>query len=86
MITYIHMPCMSENSIPKSLTASSRGAAGLPVGGGLPGRSFADVVRAGDRPQSLREAAGRADRHETQVTHELVETPDWSPRSGDDVS
>ena len=76
---------LSENSLPESLTASSRGAAGLPVGGGLPERSFADVVGVGDRPQSLQAAAGRADRHETHVTHELVETPDWSPRSGDEV-
>ena len=74
---------MSENSLPESLSASCRGAAGLPVGGGLPERSFADVVGAGDRPQSLRAAAGQADR---QVTHTLVDTPDWSPRRSDDVS
>ena len=52
---------MSENSLPESLTASSPGAAGLPVGGGLQERSFSDVVWAGDRPQSLRAAAGQAD-------------------------
>ena len=46
-------------------------------------QSLADVVGAGERPQSLQAAAGRADRH---VTHELVETPDWSPRSSEDVS
>ena len=77
---------LSENSLPESLTASSRGAAGLPVGGGLLEQSFANVVGAGDRPQSLWAAAGRTDQYETHVTHELVETPDWSPRSGDDVS
>ena len=49
-------------------------------------QSFADIVWAGDRPQSLWTVAGCADRHETHVTHELVETPAWSPRSGDDVS
>ena len=77
---------MSENSLPESLTASSRGTSGLPVEGILLERSFADVVGAGDRPQCLRAATGRADRHETHVMHALVETPDWSPRSGDDVS
>ena len=56
---------MSENSLPESLTASSREAAGLPVEGVLLERSFADVVGEGDRPQSLRAAAGCADRHET---------------------
>ena len=64
--------------MPESLTASCRGTAGLLVGDGLPERSFADVVGAGDMPQSLRAAAEWADRH---VKHKLVETPDWSPRS-----
>ena len=73
---------MSENSFPESLTASCRGAAGLPVGDGLPERSFADVVGAGYRPPSLRAAAEWTDWH---VKHKLVETPDWSPRS-DNVS
>ncbi len=77
---------VSENSLPESLTSSRRGAAELPVGGGLPEQSFADVLGAGERPQSLRAAAVHADWHETYVMHELVETPDWSPRSGDDVS
>ena len=74
---------MSENSLPESLTASCRGTTGLPVGDGLPEQSFVDVVGEGDRPQSLRAAAGRADWY---VKHKLVETPDWSRRSGDDVS
>ena len=77
-----HLYILSENSLHESLTTSSRGAAGLPVRGGLLERSLTDVVGAGDRPLSLQEAAGWADRH---VTHKLVETPDWSPRSGEDV-
>ncbi len=35
---------VSENSLPEFLTASCRGAAGLPVWGGLPEWSFSDVV------------------------------------------
>ena len=71
---------MSENSLPEFLTASCCGTVGLPVGDGLPERSFMDVVGAEDRPQSLWAADGWADRH---VTHKLVETPDWSQRSDD---
>ena len=56
---------MSENYLPESLTASSRGTSALPVEGVLLEQSFSDVVGAGDRPQSLRVAAGHADRHET---------------------
>ena len=52
---------VSENFLPESLTASSRGAGGLLVGSGLQERSFADVVGEGDRPQSLRAAAAWAD-------------------------
>ena len=74
---------VSENSLPESLTASCCGAAGLPARDGLPEWSLADIVGAGDRPQSLRAAAGRDDWH---VKHKQVETPDWSPRSSDDVS
>ena len=39
---------MSENSLPESLTASSRGTSGLPVEGILLEQSFADVVGGGE--------------------------------------